>query len=331
MGLVKNILFKISSEKLISFFKKQTIFPYYHIVRDDKAPHIEHLYPYKNISQFRLDIDFLLEHYNPLDPSEVFYDSFPDNSFLLSFDDGLEEIYSIIYPILKEKGIKAIFFINPDFVDNKTSLYKHTISVTITCLNNRDLFTDELKELSKILSVPLSSKADVVNALKSIAYVERELVHKVVDFLDISIRDFLDRQKPYVSRAQIQEMIDDGFYFGGHTMSHPPLGQLDITTQKQEIIDSIEWLKTNFDIDYSLFAFPFSDKSASKKLLNKLFEYDPKLIVFGNAGLKKDIRASIIQRFSLEHPDRPAKKQVITENLYKYFNKTIGAYRIRRV
>ena len=40
-------------------------------------------------------------------------------------------------------------------------------------------------------------------------------------------------------------MIDDGFYFGGHTMTHPPLNQLTHEEQKKEIINSINWLKEN--------------------------------------------------------------------------------------
>ena len=154
---------------------------------------------------------------------------------------------------------------------------------------------------------------------------------KVLDYLNININDFLKENTPYISSDQIREMIADGFYFGGHTMSHPPMDQIGVESQKKEVLDSVEWLKKNFDIDYSFFAFPFTDKTASKKLFSEIFEYDPNLIVFGNAGLKKDISSSIIQRFSLEHPDRPAKKQVVTENLYKYFNKSIGKYRIRRV
>ena len=92
----------------------------------------------------------------------------------------------------------------------------------------------------------------------------------------------------------------------------------------------MEWLKINFNIKYSFFAFPFSDKSISKKLLNELFEYDCNLRLFGNSGLKQDFDSRIIQRFSLENPKKQTEKQIVTENLYKYFNKLIGKYTIKR-
>ena len=79
-----------------------------------------------------------------------------------------------------------------------------------------------------------------------------------------------------------------------------------------------------------MFAFPFSDKSASKKLLTTLFAYDKNIRIFGNAGIKKDVDSRIIQRFSLENPHKVIEKQIVTENLYKYFNRLIGKYHISR-
>ncbi len=151
-----------------------------------------------------------------------------------------------------------------------------------------------------------------------------------MDHLNIDVKKYLSENKFYLSKEQIKEMMDDGHYFGGHTMSHPPLIQLSHEQQKKEIIDSIEWLKNNFGINYSLFAFPFSDKSMSKKLLNELFDYDSSLKLFGNSGIKMDFDRRIIQRFSLENPKKETEKQIVTENLYKYFNKAIGAYNIKR-
>ena len=55
-------------------------------------------------------------------------------------------------------------------------------------------------------------------------------------------------------------MIDMGFYFGGHTMTHPRLNTINYNDQKKEIIDSINWLKLNFKINYSFFAFPYTDR-----------------------------------------------------------------------
>lgn len=331
MGIVKDILYRVANKNFLNLFKKQSIYPYYHIVKNEKVAHIENLYQYKNETQFRFDLDILSKKYNSINLNNLLLNKKTANKFLISFDDGLEEIYSVIYPILKEKKINAIFFINPDFVDNNIGLYKHYISVIISYLKNSNIDEETYHRLAKVTSIIFTTKANFFKDLKETKYSEKAKINEILNILNINIKDYLQNNKPYISKMQIQEMINDGFYFGGHTMSHPPLHQISYDEQKKEIINSINWLKSNFGINYSIFAFPFSDKSVSKKLLNELFEYDSNILLFGNSGLKKDIDNRIIQRFSLENPIKQIEKQIVTENLYMYFNKVIGKYHIKRL
>jgi len=329
MGIIKDNLYRISNKNLVGLFKKQSVYPYYHIIRDDKVAHIENLYQYKNISQFKNDLEVLSKNFRPLTLSDL-TDNKKNNGFLISFDDGLEEIYSVVFPILKEKNLKAIFFINPVFVDNNEGLYKHYISVIINQLKDQNYPKEALDTISSIFNFSYISNDDFITKFKNIRFSDRNKITEVLNYLNIDIQQYLKTQKPYISKEQIQEMVDHGFYFGGHTMSHPPLEQLSFKEQKKEIIDSIDWVKNNFNINYSLFAFPFSDKKISKKLLNDLFEYDKDILLFGNSGLKKDFDNRIIQRFSIENPKKEIKKIIVTENLYKYYNKVIGKYKISR-
>lgn len=330
MGFVKNILYRIASSKLIPFFTQKTIFPYYHIVRNNQVDHIEYLYSYKNEHQFKQDIDFLLQHYNPIESIDQLRNDQLKNSFLLSFDDGLEEVYSVVFPILKEKNIKAFFFLNPNFVDNVDSLYKHDISVIIKHLNANQFEAKATKVIASIMQFDFASNEEFISKFKNTKFADRHKIKEVIAFLGIDMKHYLTNQKVYLSKKQIQEMLDYGMFFGGHTMSHPPLAQLSHEEKKAEIIDSIEWVKTNFKVDYSAFAFPFTDKNSSKKLFEELFEYDKNILIFGNSGLKRDIDNRIIQRFSLENPNKTITKVIVTEHLYKLFNKMTGNYQIKR-
>ncbi|MFA5574195.1 MAG: polysaccharide deacetylase family protein [Brumimicrobium sp.] len=314
----------------MSFFKNQSIFPYYHIVNDSKVAHIEYLYPFKNHKQFTDDLEVLTKHFQPLNPKNIISNKASKNTFLLTFDDGLQEIYSVIYPTLKKFNLSAIFFINPDFVDNKKGLHKHFSSIIISYLSNNGFGKSTLDAISQKLSFTYNSIEDFKKKLINIKFSQKEKIDEICSFLNIDTESYLKEHKLYVTKEQIQEMIDDGFYFGGHTMSHPPLEQLSHEEQKREIIDSIDWLKENFNINYSFFSFPYSDKTVSKKLILELFEYDNNLRLFGNSGLKKDIDKRIIQRFSLENPQKQIEKRIVTENLYKYFNILVGKYKVKR-
>src|SRR5690554_3145448 len=97
------------------------IFPYYHLISDDKCPHVRNLYSVKKVQQFEIELDFLLKHYQPISLEEVLnhikQKTKPAKpSFLLSFDDGLSECYHTIAPILIQKGLNAIFFLNQNFI-----------------------------------------------------------------------------------------------------------------------------------------------------------------------------------------------------------------------
>lgn len=320
----------MASSKLIPFFTQQTIFPYYHIVRNNKVDHIEYLYSYKNEEQFRKDIDFLLQHYKPIQSIDELRNRQLKNSFLISFDDGLEEVYSVAFPILKEKNIKAFFFLNPNFIDNMDSLYKHDISVIIKHLNANQFDEKKAKKIASMMQFDFASSEEFISKFKNTKFADRHKIKEIIAFLGIDMKHYLTNQKVYLSKAQIQEMLDYGMFFGGHTMSHPPLAQLSHEEKKAEIIESIEWIKKNFNIDYSAFAFPFTDKNNSKKLFEELFEYDKNSLIFGNSGLKKDIDNRIIQRFSLENPNKKTAKIIVAEHLYKLFNKMTGNYQIKR-
>ena len=101
----------------ISFYKRITdkynIHPFYHIVSNKIPVHVKHLYSVRNTKQFEKDLDFFLKQYRSAD-----YKKFNTNTkdkFYLSFDDGLQEFYTIVAPILKKKKIKATIFINSNF------------------------------------------------------------------------------------------------------------------------------------------------------------------------------------------------------------------------
>jgi len=137
---LKKILFKILSfftlfiptKFLIKLSGKRIIYPFYHIISDNPPAHIKYLYPVRSIKQFEKDLVFLQKHFTVSD--------FPvkgnNPQFVLSFDDGLSEVYDIIAPILKKRNIPAIFFVNtPGDYHRlfKTLIFYQVIRKRISC------------------------------------------------------------------------------------------------------------------------------------------------------------------------------------------------------
>ncbi|MFW5820773.1 MAG: hypothetical protein ACOCWA_05750, partial [Bacteroidota bacterium] len=91
-------------EKMIKRTRQNTVFPFYHAVNDNPGPHLKYLYPVKSEREFKEDLDKILKHFRPVSPTELFDSEArrKNAGFILSFDDGLREVYEIIAPILKE-------------------------------------------------------------------------------------------------------------------------------------------------------------------------------------------------------------------------------------
>lgn len=106
--------------------KRFVICPYYHTVSDQPLPHITPLYRHRTVAEFQADLDWLLAHYTPIRWDEIdAYEKAQKPAFCLTFDDGLKEFYTIVAPILEEKKIPCVCFLNSAFVDNKDLMHRY--------------------------------------------------------------------------------------------------------------------------------------------------------------------------------------------------------------
>lgn len=106
--------------------RRFVICPFYHAVSDTPLPHISPLYRHRTEQEFRADIDWLLAHYEPIHWYEIdTYERAYKPAFCLTFDDGLKEFYTIVAPILEEKKVPCVCFLNSAFIDNKDLMFRY--------------------------------------------------------------------------------------------------------------------------------------------------------------------------------------------------------------
>lgn len=106
--------------------RRFVVCPYYHTVSDTPLPHIRPLYRHRTIAEFKADLDWFLAHYTPIRWDEIDdYERAQKPAFCLTFDDGLKEFYTVVAPILEEKKIPCVCFLNSAFVDNKALMFRY--------------------------------------------------------------------------------------------------------------------------------------------------------------------------------------------------------------
>jgi peptidoglycan/xylan/chitin deacetylase (PgdA/CDA1 family) len=318
--LPTKLLLKVSNQSLI--------LPFYHTISDNALPHISNLYPVKGIDAFKSDLDFLTSFLEPIS-----YDAFIDikrrgikptkPSFLLSFDDGLSEFHDVIAPILLEKGIPAICFLNSQFVDNKDLFYRYKASLLID-------FVQKYPTVSKRLEALFNMPNNVEEALLSVSYANKEILDKAANEIELNFGDFLQRKSPYLSSEQISSLIGKGFKFGAHSIDHPEYRYLTVDEQIRQTQESINSIGSAFSLDYKAFSFPFTDFDVSQQFFNHLAEKNIVDATFGSAGQKEDSALNNFQRIPFEMAQFSAKEILNAELLYYMLKFPFGKNRITR-
>ncbi|SHF38779.1 Polysaccharide deacetylase [Mariniphaga anaerophila] len=290
---VSKILSSACSEQWL--FKRNTpcFLPFYHVVSDNKLPHILN-YPYRNIARFEEELDFFLKYFVPVSLEELISEkSSGKKIFHLTFDDGLRESYDVIAPILLKKGIPATFFVNTAFVDNHALFHKYKASIILNRLMKKT-HPETLAFLKKNgLAVEEILKVDVSRV---------GILNEAATMLGIDFEDFLHRQKPYLSSSQIRSLNMDGFTIGAHSHSHPEFWKISEEEQIKEIKESMARVEELVSPPIKAFSFPFTDDGVPASVLRVVKDEHICDVTFGTAGVKNDPFSSHFQRYPVELP-----------------------------
>ena len=287
---------------LIHKTQKHQILPFYHYVANQVPAYIKHLYTPKTIKEFISDLDTFLSYYESVTLTQTIQTNLHSGSnkkktFHITFDDGLSNFYHVIAPILFKKNITATVFVNTDFIDNKDLFYRYKASLLVEEYNNTS------KEKQKIINDFIFSKTNKNTIspkeyLLNITYQNKEVLNELAEEINFSFSEFLTFEKPYLSTNQIKELQNQGFTFGAHSKDHPLYQKLTVEQQIQQTLESLHYLKKEFNIKHNTFAFPFYDTNISRDFFLGIEEQIT--LTFGTSNLKTDEIPFNLQRLDME-------------------------------
>lgn len=321
--IIANIFSKMPFTVLEKITQTKQIFPYYHLVSDDELLHVKHLYNFKSIKQFNDDIDFLAKRYIPIGLSDLLdllknERPLPRNTFLLTFDDGFREIYDNVAPILLARGIPATFFLNSDFIDNRSLFYKHKASILVEYVHN-DRRQNIKKVINKIFKNQKIECREIRSELLSLKYNQKYIIDEVAKRIGYDFHAYLSQNKPYLTTDQINTLLKQGFTIGAHSIDHPDYSLLSLQEQLFQTLASVKYITEKFCLNYHVFSFPHSDRNLSKEFFLNLYSSGNVDISFGNSRVKDDFQRNI-QRINFERSLMPADKILAYEfakNIFK--------------
>nr|WP_321451495.1 polysaccharide deacetylase family protein [uncultured Carboxylicivirga sp.] len=282
---------------------------------------------YRTVDQLEKDLQFFQKQYSIINASDLINNhALPKNALAITIDDGLQLVYSLMYPVFRKAGIKPALFINPDFVDNKDVHFIRKRNLVIQQLDS--LETGQANNLAKWMNERSLDVKQLKKQLNTIQYHQRNLLDELLSVLDVTIPDFLSQNPVYLSIDEITKVLNDGFELGGHSMDHAPFEQLSLEEQTQQVKESMQWVAERFNLDYRMFAFPSDDRPISKKLFTKI--KDDVDITFGVQGLKKDVIPHHYHRITIESSQISARQAIKFEYLKYIFKRLMKKSVVKR-
>ena len=302
---------KLAFPVLRPFSRLNPTVVYYHTVADRELAHLENLYSFRNVAQFKRDLDVLLKYFRPVSLQDFLASrrgekKLPRNSFLLTFDDGLRECHEIAGPILKQKGIPATFFLCSAFVDNRDAAYDLKKSLLAKELGKAYNHGQE-KQIRAILQRVGICETEILRGALGVDHRRRAVLDEVAKELNFDFSEWLKDVQPYMNTQQCFDLLKAGHALGAHSVDHPRYCELSLEEQLQQTRESVGFVRNRFRLDYAAFSFPGSDAKVSLEFFRRAREEWKVDVFFGNRGFLDDSAFGSVQRSSMEKTSMSAE------------------------
>lgn len=280
----------------------------FHGVTDKELPHIKHLFPLLNPEKFENTLNYLIDNYKFMSYDELvahLAEGKPLSrpAIHLSFDDGYAECFTTVRHILLKLKIPATFFVPTDFIDNRRLEYWNKISLCIDTLSRLDHSQRKIfySKINISFKTSINSSATFNKWILNTNLDEGIITH-TQKILEIDEQDYLINKQPYLTKDQIRILASEGFTIGAHSKSHKLLGNTDLDTLRNEIVQSCQIIRRITGIEQIPFAFPISSEGIKPSDLFAIRSLAPVVgLFFASNGLRNE-NDYIVNRIWGEYP-----------------------------
>lgn len=248
----------------------------YHSINDISIKSLE---IEQETDNFREQMLYLKSNYNILSLSDFLKyrtngRQYPDNSVLITFDDGYRDNYLNAFPILKKYNIPAVVFLTTGPIETENPLFFDALRFGL--INTSGLMLD-LKDIGlRRYFLDKKNKAymsgmirEITDFSKKMDYNSKmELIRAIYDKLDLEWTAE-NNKKTYLSWDEIREMSENGIEFGSHTVTHPQLSQLSYETCKEELLRSKQIIEKQTAKPVRVLAYPFGGNKDFNETVEK--------------------------------------------------------------
>jgi peptidoglycan/xylan/chitin deacetylase (PgdA/CDA1 family) len=189
-----------------------------------------------------------------------------------------------VAPLLRRRGLRCVFFVITDLIDNRVLFRESAASLCIEAImripfDQIESIVAELGLGALLRPIPGASLSEptttrpfgladldpnldprllpLLRWLLQLPAGEESLAGRLLARLGIEPRNYLQQVKPYLTTEQIRQLHADGFTIGAHSCSHRRLQDLSRADAEHEIVESCRIVRDITGQHSVPFAFPY--------------------------------------------------------------------------
>ena len=271
--LLINSIVKLGGLKLAKWLTKHQPRLYmYHSFSDNKKA------GYVSAQEFEWQLKLIKKHFNPvsfLTLSKMVYENkpIPNNTIVITIDDGYRNFYQIAYPLLKKHQIPATLFVTTGFVSGQLWLWPDQLKwILQQAASEKQNIQCHAVEVT-LVGDPSADWQTLNDLCLSMSDEDKHaFIFKLAECLAVDISDHAPPLYESCSWQELAEMQNNGIEIGGHTVSHPSLGQVSLEKAEQEISGCLAEINHQLGEQPRTFCYPNGQPSDYSENIKQLVE-----------------------------------------------------------
>jgi len=216
---------------------------------------------------FERQLQYLVQRYNVIsfnDYLEAHNDKkikLPDNSLLITIDDGYQDCFDYAFPLLNKFNIPATVFLATNFISNRDWLWSNKLEYI---LKNSVRPNFEFLLGTRNHSFDVESFAGwhhaqlaIFEYCRSLKNAEKDLLlNQLANDLAVSVPSHVTEEFAPLTWEQIIKMHSHGITFGSHSSTHPIFSRLSDGEAGSELADSKRAIEQKISSPVNVFCYP---------------------------------------------------------------------------
>ncbi|MEK6921735.1 MAG: polysaccharide deacetylase family protein [Nanoarchaeota archaeon] len=224
----------------------------------------------------------------------------PENAIHITFDDGYENCYMELFPLLKKYEIPATIFLPTVYTGRKEIAWYDAVTYLIAETSEAEIVVDQkvykLTSQEQKIAAIAEVKKKIRDSPKKRESVLEELEHATkVKRSSCKNENFL-----FMSWEQCQEMQKHGVIFGSHSVHHQIMTAQTEDEIKKELQESKKIIEEKLAVPCDYFAYPFGESNIKMQTLLREAGYNAGFTTTYGAN-KRTADKSVLSRISLNN------------------------------